>query len=170
MGSAIVRCSCLLALCFVANSSAVAEEPLNFIPNFSTVVSSPDIKEPLTIDRLTVAMNEAAHAMNVQQLARPQIVVLQLSPAEAQKLGLKMTTVLTNHGRRRPEMFYEVWIVGPDGLTDMVRGVETVYEAHYNLKYTDAERGKLVARVLKFVAGTINVKAFQQQRNQDQSR
>ena len=132
---------------------------------FSTVVASPEIRTPLTNRDLNAAMREAAHVMRLEDRDqdRPQIVILQIAPAEAKRLGLTHTVLLTNKGKMAPAAFYEVWIVGQYALVDLARGVETIYEAHFGLHYTDKERGRVVKQIASMLGGTIDVNALREE-------
>ncbi len=167
MNSAVVRRLSAIALLLVASAALAAEErtPLSPLtaPDFTAVVTSGDVSDPLTNAQLKTCIRETARIMKVdtQGVDRPQIVILQLSPAEAKRLGLTKTVLLTNRGNTHPRMFYEVWIIGQYGLVDMARGVETVLENHYGLTYTDKERAKVVNEVSKILNSTVSVKSLQ---------
>ena len=168
MNSGLIRRLTGIALILVGSAALAAEDrtPLSPLtaPDFTTVVTSPDVSEPLTNAQLKEGIRQTARVMNVDPKAedRPQIVILQLSPAEAKRLGLTQTVLLTNRGNTHPRMFYEVWIVGQYSLADMTRGVEMVLENHYNLKYSDKERAKVVNQVTKALNTTVSVKSLQQ--------
>jgi hypothetical protein len=137
------------------------------IPEFSAVVASPDIKEPLTYKKLTLCMNEAARIMKVEDQARPQIVILQLSPAVAKRVGLSSTVLLSNKGHAPANnLFYEVWLVGAFPNGDLARGVEMVYELHYGIKYSDNERGTVVSRIANMLNATVSVEALRSQKGE----
>lgn len=157
---------CLLVSPLTAPTEERPRSPIS-IPDFSTVVATPDIKEPLTNAQLNTCIREAARIMKVEDQARPQIVVLQLSPPEAKRLGLTQTTLLSNKGKSGPGAFYEVWIVGSYALGDLARGIEMVYELHYGFNYSDVERGKLVKRLAEHLNSTVSVNAL---RDENQSR
>ena len=167
MNSGLIRRLIGIALLLIASAALAAEErtalsPLN-APDFTTVVASPDVSDPLTNTQLKTAIRETARVMNVDTKGedRPQIVILQLSPAEAKRLGLTKTVLLTNRGNTHPRMFYEVWIVGQYSVVDMIRGVATVFESHYNLTFNDKQRAKLVSDVAKVLNTTVSVKTLQ---------
>ena len=140
----------------------VPKSPID-VGGFSTVVASPEIKAPLTNKELNAAIREAAHVMKVEDQDHPQIVILQIAPAEAKRLGLTHTVLLSNKGRTGPGMFYEVWIVGPYALVDLARGVEMVYELHFGFHYSDKERGKVVKQIASLLGGTIDVNALREE-------
>ena len=175
MHSGLIRLlSCLVLLSFA--SFAPAEElpgtpanaPMTMV-DFSTVVASPDIKEPLTNVQLSMCMRETARVMKIDTPEKPQIVVLQLSPAEAKRLGMSKTVLLSNRGQLGPRMFYEVWLVGPYGLADLTHAIEMVYETHFGLKYNDKSRAKVVNEVARhmYANSTVDVKTL---REENQSR
>ena len=137
---------------------------------FSTVVASPEIKAPLTNKDLNAAIREAAHVMKVEDQERPQIVILQIAPAEAKRLGLTKTVLLSSKGRSGPRLFYEVWIVGHYALIDLARGVEMVYEVHYGLHYSDHQRAKVVKQISSLIGGTIDVNALREENQGGDSR
>ncbi len=161
MNSAIIG-RLLLAILMalpLASLGEAAKSPID-TPEFSTVVATPDIKEPLTNNQLSTCMRETARIMKVEDQAKPQIVILQLSPTEAKRLGLTQTVLLSNRGKTAPHAFYEVWIIGQYPVGDLARGVEMVFELHYGLKYTDVERGKVVGRISNILGGTVSVNAL----------
>lgn len=162
--------SCCLAL-FAAVPALAAEEPDAAPP--STVVASAEVREPITMERLHVCMDETARAMGLQEQQQPVIVVLQLSAADAQRLHMTRNRVLTNRGadlasRNGMGMYYELWLV-PSGSTiaDLALGVATVYENHYGVTQTDQERAKVVNRVLAFLGRTVSVKSLREAKNRD---
>lgn len=153
---------CLLVLPLAVVSEERPQSPVD-IPDFSTLVATPDIKEPLTLAQLNHCIKETERVLKVEG-SRPQIVVMQLSPAEAKRLGLSHTILLSNKGHTAsPSIFYEVWIVGSYPVADLARAVEMVYELHYGLNYTDAQRGQAVKRISGLLGSTVSVKALQEQ-------
>jgi hypothetical protein len=165
-------CRLLLAV-FLASPmlASAAETPRSPIetPGFSAVVATPDIKEPLTNAQLNTSMREAERVMRLdaaQVAARPQIVILQLSPSEAKRLGLTQTVLLSNKGKTVPQTFYEVWLVGPYATADLARGVAMVYEIHYGLKYNDKERGQMVKRIAGVLGSTVTVEALRSEKSE----
>lgn len=153
---------CLLVLPLAVVSEERPKSPAE-IPEFSTLVATPDIKEPLTLAQLNRCMQETERVLKVEG-SRPQIVVMQLSPAEAKRLGLSHTVLLSNKGHTAsPNMFYEVWIVGSYPVADLARAVEMVYELHYGLNYTDVQRGQAVKRISGVLGSTVSVKTLQEQ-------
>lgn len=147
----------------------IPKSPIN-VGEFSTVVASPEIKAPLTNKDLAAAIREAAHVMKLEDHERPQIVILQLAPAEAKRLGLTQTTLLSNKGKQGPNAFYEVWLVGPYALVDLVRGVEMIYELHFGLRYTEKQRGSVVKQIASTLGSTIDVNALRQEYQSSDSR
>lgn len=167
MNSGIIRRLIAIALLLVASAALAAEDrtPLSPLtaPDFTAVVASSDVTDPLTNAQLKACIRETARVMKVDPKAedRPQIVVMQISPPEAKRLGLTQTVLLTNRGNTHPRMFYEVWIVGSYALGDLTRGVATVFESHYNLTFNDKERAKIVKDVAKVLSSTVSVKSLQ---------
>ena len=171
MHSAFIRRLLLvsfLASPVLASAAETARSPIE-TPGFSAVVVSPDIKEPLTNGQLTTCMRETERVMKLdaaQVEARPQIVILQLSPSEARRLGLTQTILLSNKGRTAPHTFYEVWLVGPYATADLARGVAMVYEIHYGLKYSEKERGQVVKRIAGVLGSTVSVGALRSEKSE----
>jgi hypothetical protein len=170
MPSEVVRRLLVIAF-LVLPLASYAEAPKAPIetPDFSTVVATPDIREPLTNAQLVSCMKEAERIMKLdpaQVESRPQIVILQLSPAEAKRLGMTQTVLLSNKGKSRPNTFYEVWLVGPYATADLARGVEMVYELHYALNYSDKDRGAMVKRLAGVLGSTVSVEALRAEKNE----
>jgi hypothetical protein len=140
------------------------------VSEFSTVVASPEIKAPLTNKDLNACIREAARAMKLENQEHPQIVILQISPTEAKRLGISQTVLLSNRGKTPPNAFYEVWLVGPSAMADLVRSVEMVYELHFGLHYSDVDRGKMVKRIASLVGGTISVNGLREENEKPESR
>ncbi len=163
------RIGCGLFILLVVSSSAFATDiprtPAD-VPGFSAVVATPDVKVPLTNAQLGLCIKETARIMKVDEQNLPQIIVLQLSPAEAKRLGLDHIVLLANKGKS-PGTFYEVWLVGPQALNDMVRGVAMVFELYYGLGYSDEERRKVVKRISGVMNATVSIDALRGTQNEN---
>ena len=68
--------------------------------------------------------------------------------------------MLNNQGPAEPSVFYEVWLIGPNGLADMTLGVITVFERHFKLTLNEKERAAVANRVLTRINSTVDVKSL----------
>lgn len=143
-----IRC---FILCIFLISAVFAE---SVQPSF--VVSSSNVKQPLTNERVARCIQETAEALKLRDRELPQILVLQLSPEDARKLGVANTTVVANRGDG-PSPFYELWIVGPNAVGDLTQGVVGVFEKHFGMSHTDSERGGIVLRIMNKLTSTVAV-------------
>lgn len=94
---------------------------------------------------METCLQETSRVLNVAHLERPRIVIFQLSPKDAKRLGLTETMLMASAGTAGT--FYEVWLAGGGELRDLARAVEMVYELHFGLKYDQTTRGRLVADI-----------------------
>lgn len=148
-----------VGICLLASLPALASEPTD-IPQVSSVFASPDLAHPLTNDRLALCITEAGRAMRLADREPPQIIVLQLSPAEALRLGMRTNVVLSNKDPARPNRFYEVWLVGPNGIADLALGVVSVFEVHFGVTLTPTDRAATVKRIIAHLGSTVDAKAL----------
>lgn len=152
-----------LALAFIpALASSSAD-----VPPVSSVFASPDLAHPLTADRLALCIVETGRAMRLADREAPQILILQLSQAEARRAGMSNNLMLSNRTRdpNRPRRFYEVWLVGPNSLSELTQAVVAVFEVHFDIQLTPQQRAETVKQVLNHVVNTVDVKALRSFRN-----
>jgi hypothetical protein len=155
----------LLVLAFLAALASASTD----IPPVSSVFASPDLAHPLTRDRLALCIVETGRAMRLSDREAPQILILQLSRAEARRAGMSNNLMLSNRSKdpSRPHRFYEVWLVGPDGLSDMAQAVVSIFEVHFDVKLTPEQRADTVKRVLIHIGNTVDAKALRSFRSAD---
>ena len=154
----------LVAFCTLTFLPLFASDPTD-IPQISSVFASPDLPNPLTTDRLTLCIAETKRTMHLDDREAPQIVILQLSPAEARRFGMSSNYVLSNKDPQHPNRFYEVWLVGPNGTADLAQGVVSVFELHFGVTLSPQERAQVIKLVVAHLNGTVDAKTLRQSKN-----
>lgn len=150
----------LIVASFLISSSQAASNPKSSVSGNLVFLGSSDAPGVVAQERLKACMQQMAQEMMVADKAMPLILVVHVSNSAGEALGATQSAVRRNSGPLGSDVYYELWLVGPVGPRDYVAGMETILELHFGLQYSDPERTKMMARVLRYVQATVSANAY----------
>lgn len=121
-----------------------------------SVVSSPDVPETLSADRLSRCLLQLATEWRLPPEQLPNILVFHVSHSTSKTAFVMQDFMVRKNSGENPEEYYEVWIVGSPGLK-YVFALQFVLEDHFRFQPNEAEREGVLARVRRMERATISV-------------
>ena len=138
---------------------SVAENAPRSIRRSITVVSSQEAKGHVEADRLAECIWLLMRDQGLQREALPPILVVHVSKAEAEALGIgKRASVHFDKAERASQDFYQVWLVDHATLTESALAFQTVLQHRFALQKSGTDQRLLADRVSRVVESKISVR------------
>jgi hypothetical protein len=142
------------ALWVVCGGCGSAQEVRNVI-----YVGSQNSGSGLTQDRLQACVRLLAEEMRIDESALPIILVIHVSPGEAERAGLKKAAAklrINYDPERSTASYYELWVSGKPTTLEYTYSLSCVLEHFAGVHRSEAEEKEIVARVVRFLDATIS--------------
>ena len=151
MKASVVAAIIILCASFAASAPPPPETPAANL----VILESSDAKGKLPRSKLASSMSELVRQMKLAGKKLPRLLVVHVSPSDANTVGVRQNAIRHNTGDMYDE-YYELWIIGDAHSAEYTAAFEQMLEHHFSLEMTDAERKRVITQVVRYLDATLS--------------